>query len=67
MAEFNDAVLRTHKYFPLSTVSLDNMGSAGQDYYYIGALSSTSILSNVVLRLVLQAMLFKQRQLIIAI
>ena len=49
VAEFNDAVLRTHKYFPLSTISLDNKGGVGQDYYYMfGALSSTSILPNVV-------------------
>lgn len=45
---FHDAVLRTHKYFPLSTISLDTV-SPGQDYYHMfGALSSTSILSNVV-------------------
>ena len=44
---FNDAILRTHKYFPLSTISLDNVGD-GEDYYQMfGALSSTSILSNV--------------------
>ncbi len=44
----NDAVLRTHKYFPLSTISLDNIG-AGQDYYHMfGALSSASILANIV-------------------
>ena len=50
VAGFNDAVLRTHKYFPLSTMSLDNVG--GEDYYYMfGALSSTSILSNIVLEI----------------
>lgn len=44
----NNAVLRTHKYFPLSTISLDTV-SAGRDYYHMfGALSSTSILANVV-------------------
>ena len=48
ISKFNDAVLRTHKYFPLSTISLDSM-SAGADYYHMfGALSSTSILSNVI-------------------
>lgn len=41
--EFNDAVLRTHKYFPLSTISLD-----GDIYHMFGALSSTSILQNIV-------------------
>jgi uncharacterized protein YjfI (DUF2170 family) len=45
---FNEAVLRTHKYFPLSTISLDNLGEAGDWYHMFGALSSTSILSNVV-------------------
>lgn len=47
-ALFNDAILRSHKYFPLSTISLDSVGD-GRDYYYMfGALSSTSILSNIV-------------------
>jgi len=48
LAEFNDAVLRTHKYFPLSTISLDTLGD-GKDYYQMfGALSAMSILPNVV-------------------
>ena len=48
IARFNDAVLRTHKYFPLSTISLDTVAD-GKDYYHMfGALSSTSILSNVI-------------------
>ena len=47
---FNDAVLRTHKYFPLSTISLDYI--AGDDCYYMfGALSSSSILPNVILEI----------------
>ena len=45
---FNDAILRTHKYFPLSTISLDQLGQSGDYYHMFGALSSTSILSNVV-------------------
>jgi len=45
---FNEAVLRTHKYFPLSTISLDSV-PGGADYYYMfGALSSKSSLDNVV-------------------
>jgi uncharacterized protein YjfI (DUF2170 family) len=45
---FNEMILRTHKYFPLSTISLDTM-SDGVDYYHMfGALSSTSILDNVI-------------------
>lgn len=46
--EFNEVVLRTHKYFPLSTISLDKLADK-QDYYHMfGALSATSALSNVV-------------------
>lgn len=45
---FNEAILRTHKYFPLSTISLDHVGKNGDYYHMFGALSSTSILSNVV-------------------
>jgi hypothetical protein len=48
---FNDAVLRTHKYFPLSTISLEH-GPDGKDYYMMfGALSSRSLLSNIVLEI----------------
>ncbi|MEE9424176.1 MAG: YjfI family protein [Methylococcales bacterium] len=48
LAEFNEAILRTHKYFPLSTISLDKRGD-GVDYYHMfGALSSASNLSNIV-------------------
>ncbi len=51
LAGFNDAVLRTHKYFPLSTICLEP-GPNGQDYYMMfGALSSTSIIANVVYEL----------------
>lgn len=47
-AEFNETVLRTHKFFPLSTISLDTLGD-GKDYYHMfGALSATSILPNVI-------------------
>jgi uncharacterized protein YjfI (DUF2170 family) len=48
VAAFNDAVLRTHKYFPLSTISLDNVGPDADYYHMFGALSSSSILDNVV-------------------
>lgn len=47
-AGFNETVLRTHKYFPLSTISLDSVGEGGDYYHMFGALSSTSILSNIV-------------------
>lgn len=48
-AAFNEAVLRTHKYFPLSTVSLDKSGNHGDYYHMFGALSASSKLENVVL------------------
>ena len=45
----NDEILRTHKLFPLSTISLDRFPD-GSDYYTIfGALSSASLLQNIVL------------------
>ncbi len=48
VAGFNEAVLRTHKYFPLSTISLDKTED-NEDYYSMfGALSSSSILPNIV-------------------
>ena len=44
----NDEVLRTHKLFPLSTISLDRFPD-GTDYYTIfGALSSASLLQNII-------------------
>jgi uncharacterized protein YjfI (DUF2170 family) len=48
VAAFNDAILRTHKFFSLSTISLDKVGDEGDYYHMFGALSSTSLLSNVV-------------------
>lgn len=45
-AEFNEAVLRTHKFFSLSTISIDRI--AERDYYTMfGALSSSSRLSTI--------------------
>jgi len=46
--QFNDTILRTHKYFPLSTISLDAMASGEEYYHMFGALSSASLLRNVV-------------------
>ena len=47
VAAFNEAILRTHKFFPLSTISLDKID--GDDCYHMfGALSSTSSLQNIV-------------------
>ena len=48
LASFNEAVLRTHKFFPLSTISLDGAGNE-QDYYHMfGALSSLSSMENII-------------------
>ena len=46
--KFNDEVLRTHKLFPLSTISLDTMPDGEQYYTMFGALSASSILENVI-------------------
>lgn len=48
--KLNDEVLRTHKLFPLSTISLDRFPDG--DYYTLfGALSSASLLQNIVLEI----------------
>ena len=54
----NDAILRTHKFFPLSTVSLDRIGNSldgtggSSEYYHMfGALSANSLLENVLLEI----------------
>lgn len=51
VAGFNDAVLRTHKYFPLSTISLDTMSNGESVYHMFGALSASSLLTNVLLEI----------------
>lgn len=48
VALFNDAVLRTHKYFPLSTISLDKSADNENYYHMFGALSSASMISHVI-------------------
>jgi uncharacterized protein YjfI (DUF2170 family) len=50
-AEFNDVVLRSHKLFPLSTISLETH-EAGESYYSLfGALSSQSKLDSIVIEI----------------
>jgi len=45
--DFNEMILRSHKYFPLSTICLDQ-GADGLSYYFmLGALSATAKLSNI--------------------
>ncbi len=48
VAGFNEEVLRTHKLFPLSTISLDLLPDGNEYYTMFGALSATSLLENVV-------------------
>ena len=49
--KFNDTVLRTHKYFPLSTISLDTLADGDSYYQMFGALSATSRMANVQLEI----------------
>ncbi|GLS27891.1 YjfI family protein [Marinibactrum halimedae] len=51
VAAFNTAILKTHKYFPLSTISLDPVDGQGDCYHMFGALSATSLLENVILEI----------------
>ena len=51
LGQFNDAVLKTHKYFPLSTISLEVSEGLPDYYHMFGALSASSILPNVVLEI----------------
>jgi len=51
LSAFNEAILRTHKYFPLSTISLDTISGQGDYYHMFGALSASSILQNIVLEI----------------
>ena len=48
---FNDAVLRTHKYFPLSTISLDTLADGNSYYHMFGALSATSRMVTLLLEI----------------
>ena len=51
LQRFNDTVLRTHKYFPLSTISLDTLADGESYYHMFGALSATSRMLNVLLEI----------------
>ena len=50
-AKFNEYVLRTHKYLPLSTISLETDLTHGDYYYMFGALSSSSSINEIVLEI----------------
>ena len=44
---FNETILRTHKYFPLSTISLDTLADGESYYHMFGSLSATSRMLNI--------------------
>jgi len=46
--QFNEVILRTYKYFPLSTINLEKSDLDGDYYYMFGALSARSVLTSVV-------------------
>lgn len=50
-AKFNEYVLKTHKYLPLSTISLDTDETHGDYYHMFGALSSSSSVNEVILEI----------------
>ena len=48
VAKFNEYVLKTHKYLPLSTISIESDSEHGDYYHMFGALSATSVIEEVV-------------------
>jgi uncharacterized protein YjfI (DUF2170 family) len=50
-AKFNEYVLRTHKYLPLSTISLETDITHGDYYYMFGALSASTSVNHIVLEI----------------
>ena len=47
-AKFNEYVLKTHKFLPLSTISIDTDETHGDYYHMFGALSAASSINDVV-------------------
>lgn len=47
--KFNEYVLKTHKYLPLSTISIETDPNHGDYYYMFGALSAASSINEIVL------------------
>lgn len=50
-SQFNEEILCTRKLFPLSTIAIEKTGDGSVNYIMYGALSATSILSNVIYEL----------------
>jgi len=44
----NREVLRTHKFFSLSTVGIDTLADGSENYIMFGSLSASSVLSNII-------------------
>jgi uncharacterized protein YjfI (DUF2170 family) len=51
VAAFNELVLMTHKYFPLSTISLETGEDGQASYTMFGALSRASVLNSVLIEI----------------
>lgn len=49
--QFNEEVLCTRKLFPLSTIAIEKTGDGSLNYIIYGALSSSSLLSNIIYEL----------------
>jgi uncharacterized protein YjfI (DUF2170 family) len=47
-SKFNEYVLKTHKYLPLSTISIETDPAHGDYYYMFGALSASSSINEIV-------------------
>jgi len=48
VAKFNEYVLKTHKYLPLSTISIETDTEHGDYYHMFGALSAISSITEIV-------------------
>lgn len=51
MNAFNEAVLKTHKYYPLSTISLEATLQGEDCYFMFGSLSYQSVLNSVIIEI----------------
>ncbi len=49
--QFNEEILCTRKLFPLSTIAIEKAGDGSVNYIMYGALSSSSLLSNIIYEL----------------
>ncbi|MWP49346.1 MULTISPECIES: YjfI family protein [unclassified Gilliamella] len=50
-SQFNEEVLCTRKLFPLSTIAIEKTGDGSLNYIMYGALSASSLLSNIIYEL----------------